>query len=225
MLQVEEIHKSYPTPGGELEILHGVTFKLDEGESLAVMGPSGCGKSTLLQILGALEPPTSGTVTLDGVNPYSLPESEQALFRNTRVGFVFQDHSLLPQLTVEENVLTPLLVGPRDPEAPARARRLIEEVGLVHRLKHRPGELSGGEKQRVAIARALIRQPKLLLCDEPTGNLDQQSAGNVADLLDRLQRERRMTIVLVTHSQELAGRFGRRASLAAGVFAESRNGQ
>lgn len=225
MLQVEEIHKSYPTPGGELEILHGVTFKLDEGESLAVMGPSGCGKSTLLQILGALEPPSSGTVTLDGVNPYSLPESEQALFRNTRVGFVFQDHSLLPQLTVEENVLTPLLVGPRDPEAPARARRLIEEVGLVHRLKHRPGELSGGEKQRVAIARALIRQPKLLLCDEPTGNLDQQSAGNVADLLDRLQRERRMTIVLVTHSQELAGRFGRRASLAAGVFAESRNGQ
>jgi lipoprotein-releasing system ATP-binding protein len=225
MLQVEEIHKSYPTPGGELEILHGVTFRLDEGEALAVMGPSGCGKSTLLQILGALEPPTSGKVSLDGMDPYSLPEPEQALFRNTRVGFVFQDHSLLPQLTVEENVLTPLLVGPRDPEAPARARRLIEEVGLVHRLKHRPGELSGGEKQRVAIARALIRQPKLLLCDEPTGNLDQQSAGNVADLLDRLQRERRMTIVLVTHSQELAGRFGRRASLAAGVFAESRNGQ
>ncbi len=225
MLQVEEIQKSYPTPGGELEILHGVTFKLNEGESLAVMGPSGCGKSTLLQILGALEPPTSGKVSLDGMDPYSLPEPEQALFRNTRVGFVFQDHSLLPQLTVEENVLTPLLVGPRDPEAPARARRLIEEVGLVHRLKHRPGELSGGEKQRVAIARALIRQPKLLLCDEPTGNLDQQSAGNVADLLDRLQRERRMTIVLVTHSQELAGRFGRRASLAAGVFAESRNGQ
>lgn len=225
MLQVEEIFKSYPTPGGELEILHGVTFQLDEGEALAVMGPSGCGKSTLLQILGALEPPTSGKVSLDGMDPYSLPEPEQALFRNTRVGFVFQDHSLLPQLTVEENVLTPLLVGPRDPEAPARARRLIEEVGLVHRLKHRPGELSGGEKQRVAIARALIRQPKLLLCDEPTGNLDQQSAGNVADLLDRLQRERRMTIVLVTHSQELAGRFGRRASLAAGVFAESRDGQ
>lgn len=225
MLQVEEIFKSYPTPGGELEILHGVTFQLDEGEALAVMGPSGCGKSTLLQILGALEPPTSGKLSLDGMDPYSLPEPEQALFRNTRVGFVFQDHSLLPQLTVEENVLTPLLVGPRDPEAPARARRLIEEVGLVHRLKHRPGELSGGEKQRVAIARALIRQPKLLLCDEPTGNLDQQSAGNVADLLDRLQRERRMTIVLVTHSQELAGRFGRRASLAAGVFAESRDGQ
>ncbi len=225
MLQVEEIFKSYPTPGGELEILHGVTFQLDEGEALAVMGPSGCGKSTLLQILGALEPPTSGKVSLDGMDPYSLPEPEQALFRNTRVGFVFQDHSLLPQLTVEENVLTPLLVGPRDPEAPARARRLIEEVGLVHRLKHRPGELSGGEKQRVAIARALIRQPKLLLCDEPTGNLDQQSAGNVADLLDRLQRERRMTIVLVTHSQDLAGRFGRRASLAAGVFAESRDGQ
>jgi lipoprotein-releasing system ATP-binding protein len=225
MLQVEDISKSYATPGGDLRILHGVTFQLQEGEALAVMGPSGCGKSTLLQILGALEPPTGGSVALDGMNPYKLPEPEQALFRNTRVGFVFQDHSLLPQLTVVENVLTPLLVGPRDPEAPRRARRLLDEVGLSHRLRHRPGELSGGEKQRVAIARALIRQPKLLLCDEPTGNLDQESAANVAALLDQLQKERRMSIVLVTHSSELAARFARRASLAGGVMTESAGSQ
>jgi lipoprotein-releasing system ATP-binding protein len=221
MLTVEDIRKSYPTPGGELEILRGVSFTLGEGESLAIMGPSGCGKSTLLQMLGALEPPTSGAVRLDGVNPHALPEPEQALFRNTRVGFVFQDHSLLPQLTVLENVLTPLLVGPRDPEASSRARRLLDQVGLTHRLIHRPGELSGGEKQRVAIARALIRQPKLLLCDEPTGNLDLDSAATVAKLIEQLQNELRMTIVLVTHSPELAARFKRRASLAGGAFTES----
>lgn len=220
MLTVVGIRKSYAAPGGEIEILHGVSFTLEQGEALAVMGPSGCGKSTLLQILGALEPPTAGAVSLDGVNPYQLPEPEQALFRNTRVGFVFQDHSLLPQLTVLENVLTPLLVGPRDPEAPARARRLLETVGLDHRLSHRPAELSGGEKQRAAIARALIRQPKLLLCDEPTGNLDQDSAANAAALLEQLQNGQRMTIVLVTHSAELAARFARRASLAGGAFVE-----
>lgn len=220
MLTVEGIRKSYSTPGGELEILRDVTFSLGEGEALAVMGPSGCGKSTLLQILGALEPPSAGSLTLDGLNPYALPEPEQALFRNTRVGFVFQDHSLLPQLTVVENVLTPLLVGPRDPEAPARARKLLGQVGLDHRLAHRPGELSGGEKQRVAIARALIRQPKLLLCDEPTGNLDRDAAANVAALLEQLQNEHRMTIVLVTHSPDLAARFARQASLAGGALVE-----
>mgnify|MGYP000913305337 CR=1 FL=1 len=221
MLTVQDIRKSYPAPGGEIEILRGVSFTLGEGESLAVMGPSGCGKSTLLQMLGALEPPTSGKLELDGVNPHTLPEPEQALFRNTRVGFIFQDHSLLPQLTVGENVLMPLLVGPRDPEAPARARRLLEQVGLSHRLIHRPGELSGGEKQRVAIARALIRKPKLLLCDEPTGNLDQASAVTVAELLQQIQNEHRMSIVVVTHSAEMAGRFERRASLAGGAFVET----
>jgi lipoprotein-releasing system ATP-binding protein len=220
MLTVDGISKDYSTPGGDLVILRDVSFTLSEGEALAVMGPSGCGKSTLLQILGALEPPSAGSLTLDGLNPYALPEPEQALFRNTRVGFVFQDHSLLPQLTVVENVLTPLLVGPRDPEAPARARKLLEQVGLDHRLAHRPGELSGGEKQRVAIARSLIRQPKLLLCDEPTGNLDRDAAANVAALLEQLQNERRMTIVLVTHSPELAARFARRASLAGGALVE-----
>lgn len=220
MLTVEGISKSYSTPGGDIDILRGVSFTLGEGEALAVMGPSGCGKSTLLQILGALEPPSAGSITLDGLNPYALAEPEQALFRNTRAGFVFQDHSLLPQLTVTENVLTPLLVGPRDPEAPARARRLLEQVGLAHRLGHRPGELSGGEKQRVAIARALIRQPKLLLCDEPTGNLDRESADSVAALLEQLQNEHRMMIMLVTHSPELAARFTRRASLAGGALLE-----
>lgn len=220
MLTVHDIRKSYSAPGGDLEILHGISFTLRPGEALAVMGPSGCGKSTLLQILGALEPPTAGTVDLEGVNPFTLPESEQALFRNTRVGFVFQDHSLLPQLTVLENVLTPLLVGPRDPGAPARARQLLDRVGLSHRLDHRPGELSGGEKQRAAIARALIRQPKLLLCDEPTGNLDGESAAKVADLLGELQSDAGMALVVVTHSPDLAGHFGRRVSLAGGALKE-----
>lgn len=220
MLTVHDIRKSYSAPGGDLEILHGISFTLRPGEALAVMGPSGCGKSTLLQILGALEPPTAGTVDLEGVNPFTLPESEQALFRNTRVGFVFQDHSLLPQLTVLENVLTPLLVGPRDPGAPARARQLLDRVGLSHRLEHRPGELSGGEKQRAAIARALIRQPKLLLCDEPTGNLDGESAAKVADLLGELQSDAGMALVVVTHSPDLAGHFGRRVSLAGGALKE-----
>ena len=172
------------------------------------MGPSGCGKSTLLNIVGALDVPTSGEVTLDGVNPHKLDLAAQAAFRNARVGFVFQDHCLLPQLNVIENVLTPVLVGKRDPDAPARARRLLDEVGLGPRLRHRPGELSGGERQRVAIARALIRNPLLMLCDEPTGNLDQRSSGSVADLLNELQREHKTVMVVVTHSEDIARHFG-----------------
>jgi lipoprotein-releasing system ATP-binding protein len=216
MLQVHDLHKSYETPAGPLLVLSSVHLELKPGEAASIMGPSGCGKSTLLQIIGVLDAPTSGTVTLDGVDPFTLPEPEQALFRNTRVGFVFQDHSLLPQLNVLENVLTPLLVGPKDPDAHERATELLRQVGLSHRLTHRPAELSGGEKQRVAIARALIRQPKLLLCDEPTGNLDQTSAASVASLLFQLQQERQMTVITVTHSMALAARFPRRYSLTGG---------
>jgi lipoprotein-releasing system ATP-binding protein len=218
VLTVERISKSYPTPQGPLSILHDISFALERGDAAAIMGPSGSGKSTLMYILGALEPPSSGTVTLDGRNPYSLGERELAAFRNVHVGFVFQDHCLLPQCSVVENVLTPTLVAkdraPRD--FLDRAKTLLGQVGLGHRLDHRPGELSGGEKQRVAIARALVRHPTMLLCDEPTGNLDQKNAGAVANLLLDLQKTQPTILVVVTHSAELAKRFARRFTIADG---------
>lgn len=216
MLQVTNLSKEYDSPGGKLAILNGISLELQAGESAAIMGPSGCGKSTLLNIVGVLDVPTSGQVELDGVNPHALNPAGQAQFRNERVGFIFQDHCLLPQLNVLENVLTPVLVGRSDPGAPVRASRLLHEVGLGERLSHRPGELSGGERQRVAIARALIRSPRLLLCDEPTGNLDQRSSAGVAGLLNQLQREHRMVMIVVTHSHEMARRFGRRYGLEGG---------
>jgi lipoprotein-releasing system ATP-binding protein len=205
MLQVSSLSKQYPTPRGPLTVLSDVSFSLKPGDAAAIMGPSGAGKSSLLYILGALEPPTSGTMTLDGRNPYVLSPRELAAFRNTSVGFVFQDHCLLPQCTVLENVLIPTFVAPASgPQTATRARELIEQVGLGDRIEHRPGELSGGEKQRVAIARALVRQPRLLLCDEPTGNLDRTSAENVASLLLDLHRLQNTMLVIVTHSAALA---------------------
>jgi lipoprotein-releasing system ATP-binding protein len=213
MLVVDHLSKSYTTPRGELPILDGVSLTLARGDAVAIMGPSGSGKSTLLYALGALEPPTSGTVTLDGVNPYSLGEREQAAFRNKHVGFVFQDHSLLPQCSVLENVLAPTLVAEKTPNRRRdgdRAVEILTQVGLGSRLEHRPGELSGGEKQRAAIARALIRNPTLLLCDEPTGNLDASIAEFVATLLLELHAERKTILVVVTHSASLAARFPRR---------------
>jgi lipoprotein-releasing system ATP-binding protein len=176
------------------------------------MGPSGSGKSTLLNILGALEPPTSGTVTLFGRNPFALSEKDVAAFRNKEVGFVFQDHCLLPQCSALENVLVPTLVAPKA-DHEARARQLLTRVGLGERLDHRPAELSGGEKQRVALARAMVLEPRLLLCDEPTGNLDADSAQTVADLLFELHGQEQTILVLATHSSELAARFPDRRRL------------
>ena len=210
MLDVHQVAKTYESPTGPLKVLTDVTFMLNLGESAAIMGPSGSGKSSLLYVLGGLEPPTSGTVTLSGQNPYQLDADQLAAFRNRQVGFVFQDHCLLPQCTVLENVLVPTLVGDRDAGAPEHARALLDEVGLGERLDHRPAALSGGEKQRVALARALIRQPRLLLCDEPTGNLDVDSADRVAELLIDLHRRQRTVLVVVTHSAALAERFGQR---------------
>ena len=219
MLEVSHVSKSYPSPSGPVAVLDEASLRLAPGESAAVMGPSGSGKSTLLYIIGALEPPTSGTVSFDGANPFDLEPAALAAFRNRQVGFVFQDHCLLPQCTVLENVLVPTLVGETDREAPARAAVLLEQVGLSHRLHHRPAELSGGEKQRAAIARALIRQPRLLLCDEPTGNLDAATADLVADLLLRLHREQQTMLLVVTHSEGLAARFGTRWRISAGKLA------
>jgi lipoprotein-releasing system ATP-binding protein len=171
------------------------------------MGPSGSGKSSLLYILGGLEPPSSGTVTLEGRNPFQLSATDLAAFRNKEIGFVFQDHCLLPQCTVLENVLIPTLVASRQSgaaEEADRARQLIDQVGLADRIDHRPAELSGGERQRVAIARALVRGPRLLLCDEPTGNLDRVAADNVASVLLDLHRLKQTILIVVTHSAPLA---------------------
>ena len=218
MLNASHLSKRYATPAGELTVLRDVTLSLKAGESACVMGPSGSGKSTLLYILGGLEPPSSGTVQLDGTDPYSLSADQLAAFRNRDVGFVLQDHCLLPQCTVLENVLVPTLVGEADAAAPDRAKALLGQVGLGERLHHRPAELSGGEKQRAAIARALIRQPRVILCDEPTGNLDAETAATVADLLIALHAKQQSIMVLVTHSETLGARFSRRWSMNRGVL-------
>ena len=206
MLEVSNVAKHYPTPRGSLAILSDVSLTLSRGEAASIMGPSGSGKSTLLYILGALEPPSSGSVTLDGKNPFHFRERELAAFRNKQIGFVFQDHLLLPQCTVLENVLMPTLVGDAVQGSVEWATALLDQVGLRERLDHRPGELSGGEKQRVAIARALVRRPLLLLCDEPTGNLDHESADTVASLLLELHRQQDTILVIVSHNPGLAGR-------------------
>jgi lipoprotein-releasing system ATP-binding protein len=232
VLVATNLTKSYRTPRGELPILNGITLSLDRGAAAAIMGPSGSGKSTLLYssvllpllyVLGVLDAPTAGTVTLDGHDPFQLNEREQAAFRNKQIGFVFQDHSLLPQCSVLENVLAPTLVAPRaerGANVEARARELLAQVGLGDRLDHRPGELSGGEKQRAALARALIRDPLLLLCDEPTGNLDRGTADTVATLLLDLHRKRNTILVVVTHSAALADRFPVRYEMNAGKLVE-----
>jgi lipoprotein-releasing system ATP-binding protein len=224
VLQVSNVRKDYPTPRGPLTVLDEVTFALAPGEAAAIMGPSGSGKSSLLYMLGALEPPTSGTVTLGGRDPFTLSPPQLAEFRNAEIGFVFQDHCLLPQCSVLENVLVPTLVGAGrkggDPET--SARELVTRVGLADRLDHRPAELSGGEKQRVAIARALIRQPRLLLCDEPTGNLDQGSAAAVASLLLQLHRAQQNILIVVTHSDALAAQFPIRFTIERGRLRDSR---
>ncbi len=207
MLNVSHLSKEYPGPAGPLPVLTDVSFSLAAGDAAAIMGPSGSGKSSLLYVLGALEPPSSGTITLDGQNPFQLSPDGLAAFRNRSVGFVFQDHCLLPQCTVLENVLVPTLVAEDDGGDAKRARDLVEQVGLSGRIDHRPGELSGGERQRVAIARALVRAPRMVLCDEPTGNLDRASADQIAALLLDLHHRQRGVLIVVTHSAQLAERF------------------
>jgi lipoprotein-releasing system ATP-binding protein len=207
VLEVSNLSKEYSTPRGPLPILSDVSVSLSRGDAVAIMGPSGSGKSTLLYIVGALDSPTAGTVRLDGQNPFQLKERELAAFRNRDIGFVFQDHCLLPQCSVIENVLTPTLVAGPNGDAMGRAHSLLEQVGLADRIHHRPAELSGGEKQRVALARALVMKPLLLLCDEPTGNLDRDSADVVASLLLELHQKQETILIVVTHSAELAARF------------------
>ena len=218
MLEASHLSKTYASPGGDLAVLRDVSLTLQPGESASVMGPSGSGKSTLLYILGGLEPPSSGSVRVNGTDPYALSADALAAFRNRDIGFVLQDHCLLPQCTVLENVLVPTLVGEADASADERARALIAQVGLGDRLHHRPAELSGGEKQRAAIARALVRRPRLVLCDEPTGNLDAETAAVVADLLVTLHAQQQTIMIVVTHSESLGSRFQRRWKMQRGAL-------
>jgi lipoprotein-releasing system ATP-binding protein len=221
-LHTENLCKSFATRGGELSVLRGVNLDLAAGEALAVLGPSGSGKSTLLHLLGTLDRPSAGVYRLNGQDPFTLPDLELARFRNRHVGFVFQEHHLLPQCSVLENVLVPTLAGYGD--APAsyepRARELLDRVGLTGRLDHRPAELSGGERQRVAVARALILKPVLLLADEPTGNLDRRTAQVVGELLLDLHRQENTILVVVTHSPELARMLPRQMEVLDGTLHE-----
>ncbi len=205
-LIVDRLDKDYPTRSGSLPVLRQIQFSMERGEAQAIIGPSGSGKSTLLHILGTLDQPSRGKVTLNGTDPFTLSEPELATFRNRHIGFVFQDHHLLPQCTVVENVLLPTLVNPqtRTGEAINLARSLLERVGLQQREDHYPSELSGGERQRAAVARALIHKPDLLLADEPTGNLDRANARAIGDLLIDIQKQENLILIVVTHSQELA---------------------
>jgi lipoprotein-releasing system ATP-binding protein len=216
-LSVENLTKSFATVGEPLRVLTGVSLSLSEGESVAIVGPSGSGKSTLLQILGTLDRPDAGEVRIDQTDPFALRENELAAFRNQHIGFIFQDHHLLPQLTVIENVLVPTLANGR-PGADdlARARGLLESVGLADRVGHLPGELSGGERERVAIARALLMRPTLILADEPTGNLDRRTADQVTELLLELQQSSGAILISVTHSDSLAAAMMRRLELVDG---------
>ena len=217
ILVATELRKVYKTPSEEIVVLNGVSFALQSGENMAIVGPSGAGKSTLLQILGALDRPTSGSVSVGGVDPFTMNENQQARFRNEKIGFIFQDHHLLPQWNVLENTLLPALAsGNPSVEVRDRAVRLLERVGLQHRMTHLPSQLSGGERERVAVARSLLLKPMVVLADEPTGNLDRHSAENVSQLLLEVPQEENTVLIVVTHSSTLAAKMQRCYELNAG---------
>ena len=217
MLETRDLHKSYSSGDSEVHALRGVTLKILPGEIVAITGPSGCGKSTLLHILGALDTPSAGQAYLEGHPLHSLNDSKLTALRRLKIGFVFQFFHLLPTLTIEENVLLPLLLSGRiNAEVHQRTQELLSSVGLAERSHHRPHQLSGGQLQRAALARALIHQPSVLLADEPTGNLDSSSSTAVIELITRLARQQKTTVVLVTHSPEVAAAADRRIALVDG---------
>ncbi|RLB74321.1 MAG: lipoprotein-releasing system ATP-binding protein LolD [Deltaproteobacteria bacterium] len=210
MIEAVSLKKSFFLNEREIPVLKGLDFTIKAGERIAICGESGAGKSTLLQIIGSLDKPSSGTITISGTNIFAKPEHELAKWRNQALGFVFQFHHLLPEFTALENVMTPALInGDSTPAARAKAGQLLDNVGLGNRKNHKPGELSGGEQQRVALARALVMQPQALLADEPTGNLDAKISNEIVDLLLECNREFNTTLLLVTHSQRLAARMDR----------------
>jgi lipoprotein-releasing system ATP-binding protein len=217
LLEVTDVYKGFAKGNTWLDVLRGVTLEVKGGEMVAVVGPSGSGKSTLLHLIGALERPDRGTIRFDGQDIFQLPDLEQATFRNQRVGFVFQLHHLLPELTALENVMLPGLIARRGRrEIRMEAAELLATMGLAERMEHRPGELSGGEQQRVAIARALMNHPDLVLADEPTGNLDRQSGEAIQGLLRSLNQERQQTFIVVTHNEAFAKALDRTVRLIDG---------
>ena len=219
MIQVTQLSKGFATASGPIDVLKDIDFEVKHGERVAVVGASGAGKTTFLHLLGGLDRPSTGSVRVDGEDIYALQGQALDRFRNRKIGFVFQFHQLLPEFTALENVMMPALIGgTRREEAGRRATELLEQVGLKQRLTHRPGQLSGGEQQRVAIARALMQSPGLLLADEPTGNLDSSTSRGIFDLLDELHAEHRLTMVVVTHNEEFAGRLDRVVQMQDGTF-------
>ena len=219
LLRAAGVCKSFRTGEGTIEVLKGVDLDVDRGERLAIVGASGVGKSTLLHVLGTLDHPSAGRVSFRGEDLFARDRSELARFRNESLGFIFQFHHLLPEFNALENVMMPGLVGGvGHAEMRGRAARLLEEVGLEHRIKHPVGKLSGGERQRVAVARALVLEPALLLADEPTGNLDPKTGDQVLELLLEMNRSHGTALVVVTHSPELASRLGRRTVLVDGYL-------
>jgi len=217
MIKAENITKFFHKDGARIDVLRNICLEINRGDTVAILGASGAGKTTLLQILGSLDHPTNGTVFYDSCDIFSMTEGERARFRNSHVGFVFQFHHLLPEFTTWENVMMPALIGGASREETAdKAKHILSEVGLAYRLHHKPGELSGGEQQRVAVARALMRDPAVLLADEPTGNLDTETGHKVQDLLFQLARSKGTTLVVVTHNEQLAGHMSRTIGLKDG---------
>ena len=215
----QDVVKEFETANGPLRILDGVSLTIDSGQNLAIVGESGSGKSTFLHLAGTLDQATSGSLEFLQQNPASFNEKQLAEFRNENIGFVFQQHHLLPQLTALENVLIPFVAqGATTTEMVERCQSLLEKVGLADRMNHRPGLLSGGERQRVAVARAMVRQPKMLLADEPTCSLDQANADTIGQLLIEMQQETETILICVTHSDRLAGKFDKTLRLEAGKF-------
>jgi lipoprotein-releasing system ATP-binding protein len=217
LLEVSDLHKSFGTKAGKVEVLKGISLKVAAGETIALVGASGAGKSTLLHVMGTLDRPTSGKVLFGNDDVFQMNDRTLAQFRNRSIGFVFQFHHLLPEFTALENTMMPLLIsGKNKVEAEKIASGLLSDVGLAHRLTHKPGELSGGEQQRVAIARALVTSPALLLADEPTGNLDMKTSDEVHEILAGIHREKGITLIIVTHNERLAARMGKTIRLADG---------
>jgi len=217
LLEVVDLCKSYGAGESRVDVLKGISIKLGKGETVALLGASGAGKSTLMHILGALDRPTSGRVFYEGEDIFTKSETQLATFRNRKIGFVFQFHHLLPEFTALENVMMPAMInGTAKNDALSAARTILGEVGLAHRVTHKPGELSGGEQQRVAVARALVLQPQVLLADEPTGNLDMKTSESIHDLFEELHCSRGLSIMVVTHNERLAARTMRQIRLLDG---------